>query len=483
MSIYRSFAWMGLAVAVTKASTLITQIILGYLLAVSEYGQYAYIVGALALVSGFADTGINKFLIKEQERLSFYLSSARYVAFLFACIGGGLLIGYFLYSKTYGDVFVAMALIAIFLPCNALAQIYKAKLAIQLDFSYISKVDMLNSALYSFCLVFSASVGMGVVSFGIALAASYLFMLLMYRGRSKKNSLPVGENKSGVLVLIKELRWLILTTFFMGLALRGDYLVLGFMIDQEALGYYFFAFMLVANIGLVMAQGINNVFMPYLVRHEGDDAAQELMFVQKSIMFILVTSLMSIGFILFGKDAIAWVWQGKWESAAIFAGLFSITLPLKMLAPAAYALLESKGYWREKFWLIFMDAISVLLAVSIGAQLGGVFGAAYALALQRGVVGVVIYWSAARLSGIAVKQLIRLLVYYCLPILLLSISCFYVIYGDIKSESILSGYLTIKLLLMTVAGVGFVLLMDKAMPTARPAIMVRARSAFQSIGK
>lgn len=400
-----SLSWMGLAVAVSKLSSIVTQVVLGYLLLPEQFGNIAFLIGGMALIAGFIDTGISKFLIRSQHEIGRYRSSAIIITSGMAIIGGSLLLLYVWLNKMPTEVWLAAIPISLCLPIFALSQIDKASLSIALELPCISRIEVGRSLLYSATLILMAYLGYGIVGFGLATAAGYCYTGLKYRlavqHRIKLLEFTT-EQRAPPISLIWELRWLILTTFAMGFALRGDYVVLGGLINQAELGIYYFAFMLTANVGLLIAAGINSAFMPYLATKSSTPKELRDFFLENSLAFIFVTSLLAGGFICLGGIFVKIIWQGRWDPAVLPAILLAITLPLKMLAPVSYALLEAQGMWKKRFTLIAADAFTMALAVAIGAKTTGFIGAVAALAFQRGIIGAVIFFSTCQWTHIGI---------------------------------------------------------------------------------
>ncbi|WP_157719258.1 oligosaccharide flippase family protein [Halopseudomonas sabulinigri] len=408
---------MSVAIIAAKTSTLIAQVFLGYLFSAGEFGKFALIVGTMSLTSGFIDTGINKFLIKEQDKLPENMRPA-IIFTLLAAIAGGAILVTATYAQTLDTETVAAAcIIALFLPLNSAAQIYKARLSINLSLPVISRVEIYASIANTAVLIGCAFFGLGVTSYGLAFAASYstTFILLRHATKSRCPKITFTEKTTTIIELAYQLRWIALTTFAMGIALRGDFLVLSKFLSESDLGIYYFAFMLTANLGLVIAHGINNVFMPFLVKENKNNHARAMLFTKHSSIIFSGTSIISLTFILLGPSAVHLIWDGKWDTAALLASFFAVSLPLKMLAPMSYSLLEAKGLWKRKFSYISLDAVTVLGSVTIGAYNFGLEGAVVLLSIQRAAIGVFIYISSSKACNVSKRRTREMLIKLTLP--------------------------------------------------------------------
>ena len=397
MSLARGFFWTSLAVVVTKALSVGNQWILGFILEPADFGVFAIAIGSTVLISGFLDSGVAKLLVKEQHQLDYYFRRCVIIS-----AGLGLASSFILIASTAlqqeQEVRQVIWVLAAFIPFIAISHCFKSVLLIRLDFKRISHAEMLNAFIYGVILIGAALLGLKAFSFVIALGSSYLFFFLFYRysaGKMVNQSMNSSQLASYGSVL-SQLKWIILATFGMGMALRGDYLVIGRLVDTHAIGQYYFGFMTITNIGLMVAQGVNNVLMPNFTKLQQDPIRLRSQFEFLSFGLVAVTSILCLGFIYLGPDLIHFVWYEKWHEAIVISVLIALSFPLRMLSPMGSALLESMGLWRTRALLTWLDAITLVMAAAAGAYSFGILGAAVGVALQRGTFGLMLYLQAAR---------------------------------------------------------------------------------------
>lgn len=393
MHLRQGFAWMGLTVLGTKASTLLTQIALGYLLTPAEFGAIAFILGASSIASGFIESNIGKLLIKEQNRLNELYRGVLRLSAILACIGATIVAPYIVLAGESSDTVVAGCIICAFFPLNALAQVHKARVSIDARFNTITRVEVGVGLCICLTTVGCAALGLGVLSFGLGTAVGYMASYSAYRHAARFGKEILSRSQPTLMSLLAQTKWIIAATFLSGLALRGDYLVLSGQLSRQELGDYYFAFMLVANAGLIIAQGINTVLLPHFAKNS-QDLGEKL--VTSSALCFSAAATICVTYIFLAPPLVHFVWQGRWDNAATLSILFAATLPLKMLAPVSYSVLEAVGLWRRKFIVLAVDAISVLTVVWIAAVYQGLLAAVLALSLQRGAVGLFSYWFTGR---------------------------------------------------------------------------------------
>lgn len=397
MSLTQGFLWTSLAVVVTKAISVGNQWILGFILDPADFGVFAIAIGSTVLISGFLDSGIAKLLVREQENLDYYFRRCLIISVLLGLLSALILIASATLQQN-AEVRQMIWVLAAFVPFMAISHCYKAVLLIRLDFKRISHAEMLNAILYATILIGAAVADMKAYSFVIALGISYLFYFLFYRyhaGASASQAM-MAPHQANYRSVFAQLKWIILATFGMGMALRGDYLVIGQFVDTHAMGQYYFGFMTIANIGLLVAQGVNNVLMPNFTKLQKEPEKLRQQFAFLSFGLVNITAFLCLGFVYLGPDLIHFIWRDKWLEAIVVSVLIALSFPLRMLSPMGSALLESMGLWRTRALLTWFDALTLVAAAAVGAFSFGITGAAVSVALQRGTLGLMLYLYAAR---------------------------------------------------------------------------------------
>ncbi|WP_426370552.1 oligosaccharide flippase family protein [Pseudocolwellia sp. HL-MZ7] len=389
--------WVFIAVLISKSMSLLTQFFLGYVLSVEDFGVFAVITGLMALVSGFQDPGLGRLLVQKQNKFEKLFPLALLISLCFAVVGSITLLVFSSFmgsDSNENNLFNLVIFISVTLPFMSLSSIFKAKLNIDLRFKDVSKIDTYNAIGYGLILMAFAYFGARAYSFIFAIVFTYIFNFVSYwylseiRVINKPNFKYFSEIWSGI-------KWLFIGAFLLGAALRGDYLVLENIFTEEELGYYFFGFMLTANIGMLLSQGIQSVLMPSFSSID-DDKRVLNGFNRASAALVFLTGILCLGMVVFSPYLISYIWNGKWDSAILVAVVMAISLPLKMLSPLGGALLESKGKWRDRTIFLFIDAATLIMSAYLGGSYFGLDGAAYAVAIQRGTLGLSLYFKAAK---------------------------------------------------------------------------------------
>lgn len=395
----KGMAWTGITVVLAKLMSIVSQIVLGHLLSVETYAVFAAATAALAFVSGFQNSGVGKVLVQRQseyERIAadfagfaFYLGSAGAVVLFLIALG---------LSAGYGmpDLLPILAVSAITIPIISINSIYTAKQSIALSFKTISIYSTTYTAIYYIALLLSAY--FGTESFSIALATLFaaVAMHFVYIRRMGVLDINFRFSPASFWSVFSALKWTMLSSYIFGFTQSGDYLVLGRLFDKDQLGYYYFGFMLTANVGLLLSLAISQTLMPIFSKIKDDTVRLKRAFAQASETIIFLSSIICLGIVAVAPEAVHSLWSGKWDPSIFVAVAMAVTFPLRVLASMAAVALEARGRWRQRTMLLVYDALGIMIFAAVGAWLGALSGAAVAVAFHRGVTGLLAFPVAMR---------------------------------------------------------------------------------------
>ncbi len=416
----KGMAWAIFSVLVSKVMTFASQIVLGYLLSAQTYGAFAIASMALSLTAGFQNAGVSKALIQQKENFDGLVGNYAAFSLYLGAIGGVLLVAAsFALAATYQvpQLVEILCVSAISIPVMSLSAIYSAKLSNAFRFRDLQMAGILVAFLYNAALITLAYLGFDYMTIAAATVLSQLVGYLLYvrmAGRVTVNYRLSLRTFSGIFV---SLRWLIFISFLFGLMRNGDYLVLGHLVSQQELGYYYFGFMLTANIGVLLTTAINQTFLPLFSSIKEDAAKLQDMIAKIGVMIGFLCGMMCLVAVGLLPQLIHFVWASKWDQSTLTAVAMAIALPLRIYATLGTVTMEAKGRWRMRAGLLVADAVGIMAAAGLGAALGGYEGAAIAVALETALSGVLIFPLAARQIGMSVLHSSRLQAKTALPFL------------------------------------------------------------------
>lgn len=403
----RGLAWSFLSTFWGKAAALLSQFALGHMLAPETYGVFAIAATALSLVAGFQNPGAAKYLI---QRLSeFDRLVADYAAFsiYLGAIGGVLLaLGAVGLAALYDmpQLILLLAISALSLPLISLTACYNAKLCVAFAFGKLQIGAIVLNVSYNLCLIGFAYFGAEHLSIAIATLCSTGIAFGYYAVVAGSIAPRLRLGFGTFARIFVSLRWLVLISLLSGLMRNGDYFVLGLTLDAREVGFYYFGFLLTANISVLLTMPISQTFMPIFASQLQHPERLRDMVHRSGGLVGTACALLSLVAIGLAPHAVHWLWGGKWDPAILTAVVMAVALPVRIYATLATVLIEATGSWRLSAVLLAADAAGVMLAALLGSWLGGYQAAAVCVALEQALTGLVFLPLAARRVGVPVPR-------------------------------------------------------------------------------
>ena len=421
---------------ITKASSLITQLVLGFYLSQEDFGIYGIVLSLTVFTNCFGIGIIQKVLVQKGDA---FRSHGEYssIAFLFGFASFIILIfaGFFFSSDHINrDTFLFLTIIlAVTTLLQSLVPIQKASLLVKSHYRSVATLDAIVNGLSNLLAIPLCLIGLGPYSFIAHKPFVYIYEYIKYNRilldlNQKIVKLPTfSQIKSVSLVaLFKEFKWLFLGAFFTAFILKGDYLVLSYLVDIKLIGIYFFAYQLSFSIAnLFTASVINNVLLPELANKKS--LSDKNIFLSRCLIIILlIFSPLFFALSHFSESVILFIWGNKWEASIIIVKLLFIIMPLRLIPALLRVYLESQGKWKSSTLLNAISAIGVLIAALIGGMTDSITGIALSITFWFACLGLGAMTFSIRAIGekkFAIKMYIIVLNLY------LGLAFFYILSG------------------------------------------------------
>jgi O-antigen/teichoic acid export membrane protein len=232
-----------------------------------------------------------------------------------------------------------------------------------------------------------ALIGLGPISFVLPLLVIALFETIggwYLVGKWPANVPLTWQKMRGVL---RDSRWIMLTTLAGILAINGDYLAISLLQSKETLGVYYFGFQLTFSMAVLFTNGVESVMMPAFSRLDHDQERQKVAFFKAVRTLTLVATLICFAMFISAGALVHGLWGGKWDSAIPVVQLLALSLPIKMVMPLCRSLMEGRGQWQLVSALLLADGVGTVIAGGFGAWLGGVTSIASVVSLYNLVFG------------------------------------------------------------------------------------------------
>jgi O-antigen/teichoic acid export membrane protein len=423
----RGAAWIGATLALTKPLTLLTQLALGWLLVEQDFALFGIAISLTILTSSLADGGVQKFLRQQPHRYRELVGSATATALLFATAAAAILVSLALFSPRLYDtdaVRPLVLIIAINFMLTAPAAVLRSRLYVDLRFRTVALIDAILMAFRAGLTVTLAWAGFGPFALVIPIPATTLLEILLNLacGGGRDWNLS-GAGATGVRVVFRTTRWIMLAAACSAIVSRGDYLVLGLM-AEAILGTYFFGFQLVVSVLMLVTSSAAAVLLPTLARLHGEPERLAAAWLRTVRVSTFVIAPASAGLFLLLPIGMHVAWAGRWDAAIPVATLVALSAAVRGVATTTASGLEAGGHWRMRAGLELLEGLTLVSTVAATVALLGpdLLAIAVAVAAHRTLLGAVHIAVSGRVLGVGAGRALRICLGLAVPAMAIAVS-------------------------------------------------------------
>lgn len=366
-------SWMFAGSVLSRLTTLMGQIVLGWLLLADDFGAYAFAISITAAIAAIRNGGIAEVMVQRggeyarDSSLFFKYSLAFNLAAMLILLAIGITM--WVHGSPSGLILCSMA-VAILLGTPSV--LFKAKLTIEGRFHEVAKIGLGSAVLWQASIVYFAWLGWGPLSFVIPplLQALYENLAGWFHVRQWPQ-LGKKATRQEYLQLFRETRWLMLSAAMLAPATSGTYFMVAMLHDVATTGIYFFAFQLVVAFSMPIYGAVESVLPSMFVKMESDRARQAAAYARALRAALLVGLPVAVAFSVVVPAAMHFTWQGKWDLAAPLVQILGACVPAWIIVAIVRSLVEARGLWRLRFAIVGSYGIGGMVAATIGALTGG----------------------------------------------------------------------------------------------------------------
>jgi len=406
----RGMSWMLLATVISKVATSVAQVLLGWWLLPEHFRNFAMATTIAGLLMLAKDGGIPNFLNKrgsgEYEDLkgpSFWMCNAYNLA-------AALLMAVAAYPLAiwYEDPKLAPMLwvMAIALPLGTPAAMLQAKLRLDLRFKAFGMLMALTIILRQVLTIIFAKMGWEEMSLAAPVVITSIFDSIAAWWVCNDKPWKKAAELVRWPAIFRETRWLINGTVASFTIDWGPYVVLGKLLSRDMMGYYFFAYQITAQVGMLLAFNLQMVLMPVLAKLNEQRERQGVAFVRVLRGLTLVGSFLCMGIASVMSPLEHLLWRGKWHDAVGAVVIFGVFYPWRVGFAVTCAAMMAQGRFKFYSMTAWFEGIVLTLAAAVGAWMEPT---ATSVAWWTGVTVVVtrllVTAEVFRYSGISLKLL------------------------------------------------------------------------------
>jgi|GEM_PF-4276415 len=402
--------WLMVATAFVKAASLINIAIIGIYLDDTDFGVFGTAIGVAALVNVLRDGGVRRILIQKGIHRFDGLVGPIYtwtlmlnlLAAAILCALGPILA----HVHDNPEYFMVMVTLGLAAAIYAPSIIHRAKLSISYRYKEVAVINATSSIVRYVSMIALALAGAGPLTFtwSLVIMAAYEGLAGWYYTRDPFIRL---QTKARLWPAIwARSKWLLLGAIALALLRQGDYLVLGFLLDERIMGVYVFAYMIGDQVMSLLASNLQQVLMPTMSAFQHDARRHVASVLRVSGALTLVAA----GFA--GAIAVTFdplqeiIWQGKWADTVPAVHALALCFALRLLVTVQESALTSTGRFRTQFIALLCQGVGMAATAFVGGLLfpgnPGMIAACVGMYFVIGVTGVAA-WSL-RTAGVPVVR-------------------------------------------------------------------------------
>lgn len=405
----RALVWSFANTAAGKFGTLLISIVIARLLGPEEFGTYAVALVALMAVLSVNELGVSLAIVRwetDPRRIANTVTTLSVGASLLFFAAAWAATPAFTAAMGAPDATDVVRLMLVCVPLNGLVATAAALLQRDFQQGRRTAADQVNTWLGAGISVALALTGFGAMSLAIGrVVATVVFsvMLLMF------SPLPLrfGWNREVVRPLLRfglPLAGASVVVFAVG---YSDQLVVGSLLGAQALGFYVLAFNLASWPVTLLSQPVRAVAPAAFARVQGDAERMDAG-LRAAFRLLMVVALPACAFVAGAAvPIVTFVYGTQWAPAALALQWLALHAALRIAFELAYDFLAVRRRSATLFAIQLGWLALLIPALIVGANVGGIAGAAIAQLVTAGVVLVVGYTWALATAGVQVGALAR----------------------------------------------------------------------------
>ncbi len=395
---------------VSRASGLVSQLALAALLRPADFGVIGLAYTVTTIASTLTNIGIDDVLMQRKRSLRLWSGAAFWISFGLA-LGMGLIV--VLISPIAASVYKTpdlvglLAVLALSMPIGALCSVPGMVLRSQMRFDVFAGFGAIEIVAQASMTVGLAWAGFGAYSFVIpAPILAAVRALVWWRAAAFGVSLRPQIRRWRYVVgnTAASFTSRILVAFMS----QADYMVLGFLTNQEIVGGYYFGFRLAAQPLWMLAGNFASVLYPVLIELKSDPVRQGEAAYRASNLLLYCLMPVAMVQAAVAEPLIGGFFGQKWLASIPVIQLLSLGLAMDAVSWVAGALLAARGEFVLGLRYVAVQTPLFVALAWIGAKLHQSVGVAVAVCVFYTVTQPVFVYGVYRRIGITAGGVARL---------------------------------------------------------------------------
>lgn len=402
----RGLAMMLAQNVVGRFSGLFSQLALAALLAPADFGIVGLAYTVATIVATLTNIGVEDVILQRRRSLYLWSGAAFWINLGVATLGGLLVLLLApIAAASYGAPRLTglLAVLALAMPLGTLASVPGMILRSQLQFRVFAVYGSVEIVVQALMTVALAWAGYGPYSFVLPLPilavvkASIWWHLIGFRPRLRPHrrrwKYLVGNTSAAFL-----------SKLIVALIGQGDYIVLGLLASQSAVGSYYFGFRLAAQPVWILAGNVAGILYPVLIQLKSDPVRQGEAALNASIVLSYCVMPLALIQAAVAGPVLGSLFGQKWTTSIPVIQLLSVGLALDAISWVAGSLLAARGEFAVGLRYVAVQLPIFFGLVMAGALLDQEVGVACAVCAFYAVTQPIFVYGVYRRVGVSLRQ-------------------------------------------------------------------------------
>ena len=389
-----------------KAFSLIRLIIIGRILAPSDFGLMGIALLAMSAIETFSQTGYREALIQRKKEVSGYLDTAWTVLII-----RGLLIfiiiyfaapyiALFFHTPEVKPIIQVLGLITFLQSFSNIGIIFFHK---ELEFNKVFIYHFLGTFTNFFVAIIAAIILRSVWALVLGLLAEKIVSLFVSYFIH-----PYRPRLSGDIEKAKELfgfgRWILGSSAFVFIGEHIDDIFVGKVLSATALGFYQMGYRISNMLETEITQVISSVTFPGYAKIQDKQTSLQKAYFRIMRLTTAISIPITAGIVLLAPEFTGIFLGQKWMPMVPAMQLLAIAGLMKSIASTGSPLFNGSGYPNYEFYMQLIRGLTIIVVIYPLITLMGISGAALGVIIS--IIGMIVVWYplSQRITGASGNQ-------------------------------------------------------------------------------
>jgi O-antigen/teichoic acid export membrane protein len=390
----RGMIWQMGQILGAKCVTIIQQLLIAkYFLNDEDFGLLAVSQVVISIASLGQSLGVGEILVRRHRRFGKWVDAGFWLNLTGGIVGMLLVLGlipiwkpaFLGVSQVFGGhvkeapaIGGLLAIWALWLPLDAMTQIFFARLRADMRFRVMAVLGFVQVA------------GLAVLGIGLAWLGLKAYAMVVPIPILSLNTLIVSWVLSRQRIrwhldlrrwrlFLKDSRFFLLGSVFNTLLLQGDYMLTSVFFERALLGAYYYAYRMSTQTIQLVSGNVLSVMLTSFSKIDQDEERRTIAYERTCAALLLAGMPLCFLQALLAEPVFHLIFQHKWDAALPLFEVLSIGMGFTLPMSAATSLLLAQGRYRLNVAWQGAMAFGFLLFVLMGALSGTVQHVAYAV--------------------------------------------------------------------------------------------------------